>query len=248
MRSQIDRIRQAIAPASCSVRSALSSLRSPPETNARSPAPVITSAAAPSAPSSALSNWSIVSSEMALRACGRSMVMTARPSANSRSTIGHSPSAVLAFSVAENSITTERRCRCARNAKNPARADKTVRTGGVVETRNPRRSHRRRTAGRTRHRLLGALRRPALRGHLRRRRSASSSAGRRSALARRGARRRGRDPAAQLDGGRGRRSGRRRSSAPSWCRSCTSTAARNWPHHLPSRARRRSSPPRNSGG
>ena len=45
MRSQIDRIRHAMAPASRSVRSALSSLRSPPETNARSPAPVMTSAA-----------------------------------------------------------------------------------------------------------------------------------------------------------------------------------------------------------
>src|SRR5258705_8566151 len=104
IRSQIDRIRNAIDDASSSVRNALSSLRSPPETNARSPAPVMTSAAAPSAPSSAFSSWSIVSSEMALRACGRSMVMTARPSANSRSTIKRSPSAVLAFSVSENSI------------------------------------------------------------------------------------------------------------------------------------------------
>src|ERR1700682_6442744 len=104
IRSQIARIRNASDDASSSVRSALSSLRSPPETNARSPAPVMTSAAAPSAPSSAFSSWSIVSSEMALRACGRSMVTIARPSANSRPTITRSPSAVLAFSVSENSI------------------------------------------------------------------------------------------------------------------------------------------------
>src|SRR6478672_13318316 len=104
MRSQIVRIRNAMPDASSSVRSALSSLRSPPETNARSPAPVMTSALAPSAPSRAFSSWSMVSREMALRACGRSMVMTARPSSNSRSTIVHSPSAVLAFSVTENSI------------------------------------------------------------------------------------------------------------------------------------------------
>ena len=50
MRSQIERIRHAIAPPRVSVRSALSSLRSPPDTNARSPAPVMTSAAAPSRP------------------------------------------------------------------------------------------------------------------------------------------------------------------------------------------------------
>src|SRR5690242_18858807 len=104
IRSQVVRIRNAIADASCSVRSALSSFRSPPETNARSPAPVSTSALAPTAPSSAFSSWSMVSSEIALRACGRSMVMTARPSSNSRSTIERSPSAVLAFSAAENSI------------------------------------------------------------------------------------------------------------------------------------------------
>ena len=120
-----------MADASSSVRSALSSLRSPPETNARSPAPVMTSAPAPSAPSSAFSSWSIVSSEMALRACGRSMVMIARPSSNSRSTIKRSPSAVLAFSLSENSIAFEsggapltlREV----DAKHPRRADETLR-------------------------------------------------------------------------------------------------------------------------
>src|ERR1700722_2367221 len=104
IRSQMVRIRKAMPDASSSVRNALSSLRSPPDTNARSPAPVMTSALAPSVPSRAFSSWSIVSSEMALRACGRSMVMTASPSSNSRSTIKRSPSAALAFSLSENSI------------------------------------------------------------------------------------------------------------------------------------------------
>ena len=83
----------------------------------------MTSALAPCAPSSAFSSWSIVSSEMALRACGRSMVMTASPSSKSRSTIKRSPSAVLAFSLSENSIASglevepNRRCPRARRVE-----------------------------------------------------------------------------------------------------------------------------------
>jgi threonine/homoserine efflux transporter RhtA len=50
------------------------------------------SALAPSAASSAFSNWSMVSNEMALRACGRSMVSTASPWSNSTSTMRRFPS------------------------------------------------------------------------------------------------------------------------------------------------------------
>jgi len=83
-------MRHAIAAASASVRMALSSLRSPPDTKALSPAPLMTRARAPSAPSNASSSRSIVSNEIALRACGRSIVTIANPSSTSRSTMGRS--------------------------------------------------------------------------------------------------------------------------------------------------------------
>ena len=90
MRSSSRRTVRAMATASSWVRTVASSLRSPPETNARSPPPRMTStaASAASASSSAWSSSATVANPMALRTSGRSMVMRASPVSVSRVTLG----------------------------------------------------------------------------------------------------------------------------------------------------------------
>lgn len=104
MRSHSSRMRQAISRACPRVRTELSCFRSPPETNALSPAPRMTSTRASrdaSTSSRACSSWSIVSGAMALRACGRSIVTIARPSSHSHS--------IMYFSKFDTGILSERK-------------------------------------------------------------------------------------------------------------------------------------------
>ena len=92
IRSHSRRIRTAIATAPSNVRIFASSFRSPPETNARSPPPRITSTSATSATASrADESSSIVAGLIAFRTAGRFTVTTATPSATEVSTSAPGP-------------------------------------------------------------------------------------------------------------------------------------------------------------
>ena len=228
MRSQIDRIRNAIADASGSVRSALSSLRSPPETNARSPAP---------RDDQRLRALGAVERLVQLvhrlqrdgvagvRAVDRDDRQCRRPTPGRPSCIlqlryWHSRLRRIA-SPSDGGAPTHMR-------NIPVELTKRYERRGLVDARDPRRS--RWPADCATNPEAGFCVHSAVRpfaGTFARRRAAGAPARRRAAQ------RAASDPATWWrfscrTGWRPRRrSGRRPSSARSWCRSCTSTGARN---------------------